>query len=125
MLDGKVWESNQVGERRAKKTNSLFEDLQRQPVGDFQLLADQTISLPEPFDYEFNAPILVLPKSGEKSYVFLLHNTLTPIHIQDKTLMDFRNNAPFQDMEIHLVDELLVMKNLPAATRQVLEVLGI
>ena len=125
MLNGNVEENSYTANRRITNTNILFEDLQRQPVGEFEVLKNQAFSLPAPYNYDFVVPILIRPKTAQKSYAFFLNNTLTPDHIQDETLMDYRNNAPIQDIEIHPIDELLVMKNLPAATRQVLETLGI
>jgi ATP-dependent helicase YprA (DUF1998 family) len=106
-------------ERIEASTDLLFEDLDRQG------LTDVTFERNTPLDLEglpsVIAPILVKHANGFE-FALGLRNPLTPDDPADDALREFRDLST--TVPLYLVDELVVRKNLPAATREVMAFLG-
>ena len=99
-------------ERIEASTDLLFEDLDRQGLGDVSLERNAALDLdglPS-----VTAPILIRHANGFELVVGL-RNPLTP---DDPALREFRDLST--TVPVYLVDELVVRKNLPAATREVI-----
>ena len=106
-------------ERIEGSTDLLFEDLARQGVTDVTL--ERAASLDLDGLASVIAPILVKRANGSE-FVLGLRNPLTPDEPADDSLREFRDLST--TVPVYLVDELVVRKNLPAATREVLAYLG-
>ena len=106
-------------ERMEASTDLLFQDLDRQG------LTDVTLERNSPLDLDglpaINAPILVKQENGFE-FVVGLRNPLTSDDPADDALREFRDLST--TVPVYLVDELVVRKNLPAATREVMAFLG-
>jgi hypothetical protein len=81
---------------------------------------DLTLSREAPMDFpgieNFDAPLLVGGPTGE--FIVALHDPLTPDHVSPGPLREVKE---FGGVPVILVDELLVSRNLPAATKTVLD----
>ena len=106
-------------ERIEGSTDLLFEDLDRQGVTDVTL--ERAASLDLDGLASVIAPILVKRANGSE-FVLGLRNPLTPDEPADDSLRELRDLST--TVPVYLVDELVVRKNLPAATREVLAYLG-
>ena len=106
-------------ERVEASTGLLFEDLDRQG------LTDVTLERNSPLDLDglpaIIAPILVTQENGLE-FVVGLRNPLTQDDPADDALREFRDLST--TVPVYLADELVVRKNLPAATREVMAFLG-
>lgn len=106
-------------ERISRTTDLLFEDLERQGVQGVSLARNLQLDiagLPT-----IDAPILVTRTDGS-TVVIGLHDPLTPDDPGNDALREFKESST--SVPVRLVDELLVRKNLPAATRQIIDQLG-
>jgi ATP-dependent helicase YprA (DUF1998 family) len=106
-------------ERVARSTDLLFEDLDRQGIEGLCLERDKKISVAGLGDVV--APILVTTSTGAR-LVIGLHGPLTPNEPMDAALKDIKEYAT--SLAVHLEDELVVRRNLPSATRKLIEKLG-
>ena len=100
-------------------TDLLFEDLDRQGFTDVTL--ERTVSLDLDGLASVTVPILVTHSNGSE-FVLGLRNPLTPDEPADDSLRELHDSST--TVPVYLVDELVVRKNLPAATREVLAYLG-
>ena len=106
-------------ERVARSTDLLFEDLNRQGIDGLCLERDKRISVAGLGDVV--TPILVT-NSGGAQFAVGLHGPLTPNEPTDVALRDVKEYSA--SLPVILVDELVVRRNLPAATAQIIERLG-
>ena len=106
-------------ERIEGSTNLLFEDLDRQGLTGITL--ERTAYLDLDGLPSVIAPMLVKRANGSE-FVLGLRNPLTPDEPADDSLREFRDLST--TVPVYLVDELVVRKNLPAATREVMAYLG-
>jgi hypothetical protein len=106
-------------DRVARSTDLLFEDLDRQDIEGISLERDKKISVAGLGD--FVAPILVTNSSGAQ-FAIGLHGPLTPNEPTDADLKDIKEYAT--SLTVHLEDELVVRRNLPFATRNLIEKLS-
>ena len=96
----------------------LFEDLRRQDRPDLRI--ERSVSVIDDQLGEVEVPILITDESGAQ-LVVAVHSGLTPNYAPTPEL---RELSEFSFVPIHLVDEILIRKNLPAATRQVLDLVS-
>jgi len=106
-------------DRVARSTNLLFEDLDRQDIEGLILERDKKISVPGLGDVV--APILATNARGAQ-FAIGLHGPLTPNEPTDAGLKEIKEYAT--SLTVHLEDELVVRRNLPFATRNLIEKLG-
>lgn len=106
-------------DRVARSTNLLFEDLDRQDIEGLTLERDKQISVAGLGDVV--APILVTTASGAQ-FAIGLHGPLTPNEPTDADLKDIKEYAT--SLTVYLEDELVVRRNLPFATKKLIEKLG-
>ena len=108
-----------TADRLEKSTDLLFQDLERQGVDGLLLERNQLLTLPGTGDVI--APILAtLPTKAR--FVIGLYGPLTPDHAQDVALNDLKEFSA--TVPVILVDELIVRRNLPRATSDLLSRLG-
>ena len=105
--------------RLARSTNLLFQDLERQGLEGLQLELEKSISIPGVGDAI--APIFATTRTGAR-FVIGLHGPLTPDDPPDEHLRELKEFAPA--LPVILVDELVVRRNLPTATTELIGRLG-
>jgi hypothetical protein len=106
-------------DRVERSTNLLFEDLDRQGIEGLTLERNKQISVAGLGD--FVAPILVTKANGAR-FAIGLHGPLTPGEPTQADLKDIKEYAT--SLAVHLEDELIVRRNLPFATKKLIEKLG-
>ena len=106
-------------ERIEDSTSLMFEDLNRQGFDHVSL--ERNVSVRLAGLPRITAPILVKRASGTE-FVVGLRNPLTADDPIDSALREFRDLSTA--VPVYLVDELVVRKNLPAATREIIAYLG-
>ena len=130
LLDRQVWASllrflihgthpSLDGARLVSSTDLLFEDLQRHDVRGVVLQRDFTITVPGVGDVI--APIHIARQTGE-SFIVGLHGPLTPDDPPDPLLRDVKEFSASHT--VLLVDEIVVRRNLPAATSRLISDIG-
>jgi ATP-dependent helicase YprA (DUF1998 family) len=97
--------------RLSRSTDLLFEDLERQGLEGIQLERGKNVVAPGLGNVR--APILATNKSGAQ-YVIGLHGPLTPDDPSDDSLLQLKEYSTA--MTVILIDELVVRRNLPRAT---------
>lgn len=102
--------------RVARSTDLLFEDLDRQDIEGLSLERDKKVAVAGLGDVV--APILVTNSSGAR-FVIGLHGPLTPNEPTDVALKDIKEYAT--SLTVHLEDELVVRRNLPYATKNLID----
>ncbi len=102
-------------ERLSAVTNLLHEDLCGQNRGNFTITRNAPLKVPKLG--EVIAPILIGRDSGTE-LVVAVHGGLTPDYAPTAEL---RELAEYSLTPVHLVDETLIRRNLPTATKRVLE----
>lgn len=102
-------------DRVESSTDLLFEDMHRQGLSDVSLERSAALALDGLPSVV--APILVKHTNGFE-FVVGLRNPLTPDDPADDALREFRDLST--TIPVFLVDELVVRKNLPAATREIM-----
>jgi hypothetical protein len=107
------------GGRLEDSTNLLFEDLCRQGLEGVTLKADCGMDLP--VLGPVTIPIYVKRANGTELFVGLCE-PLTRDTPADAVLRDVRQSCP--TIPVVLCDEILVSRNLPAATNHILEEIG-
>lgn len=114
LLDGVPPVIDEVRFRRS--TDLLFEDLSRQSLPGVTLSRDARVRAPGlP---EIVAPILAKTAAGGQT-VIGLHGPLTPDEPPDDALREFKECST--TIPVVLVDELVVRRNLPSATSDLIE----
>ena len=106
-------------ERFRRSTTLLFQDLERQGLDGLKLERNKRISVPGVG--EAVVPILATTEAG-KRLVIALHDPLTPDEPPDELLREIKEYAPA--LPVALVDELVVRRNLPRATGDLIAKLG-
>jgi ATP-dependent helicase YprA (DUF1998 family) len=101
-------------ERLKTSTALLCHDLLRQGDGSVDFKANVLVSVAGAKDTEI--PILAVAKSG-KRFAISLSGPLTVDHPAEASIRDLREKAT--DLQFIVVNELLVRGNLPAATREI------
>ena len=101
--------------RLSRSTGLLLEDLRRQGLDDVKFEPDQEISVAGLG--EVTAPILATRTDGAR-FVIGLHGPLTPNEPQTDVLRDLKEYSTA--VPLILKDELVVRRNLPSATRDVI-----
>jgi ATP-dependent helicase YprA (DUF1998 family) len=104
--------------RVEQATDRLFADLSRQGLTEVQFSRNAHINVPGIGDVE--APILAVTPA--KRLVVGIHGPLTPDHATDPALRqakEFGTSIP-----ILLIDEIVVARNLPHASGQVIDAIG-
>jgi hypothetical protein len=105
--------------RLAASTTLLFEDLRRQGAEGLILERNRVLNIPG--IGELTAPIYARRADGTEIIVSL-HSPLTPDEPPDSTLRDVKEYSP--SISLLLCDEIVVRRNLPAATSGLLTRLG-
>lgn len=106
-------------DRVARSTDLLFEDLDRQDIKGLMLERNRQITVAGLGDIV--APILVTNAKGAH-FVIGLHGPLTPSEPANAGLKDLMEFAT--SLTVHLEDELVVRRNLPFATKNLIEKLS-
>lgn len=106
-------------ERLERSTDILFEDLLRQQPLSTQFLRGETITIDGIGDIQ--APILM--RRDGRTAIIGLHTALTPDQPPNKQLEEVKEFATHTPL--FLIDELVVLRNLPRASMDVLRRLGI
>lgn len=106
-------------DRTERSTDLLFQDINRQGVDTLTLERNATLSVPGL--ESVSAPILAKTASGAQ-FVIGLHGPLTPDYAPNQGLRDLQEYSV--SMPVILVDELVVRRNLPRATADLLNTLG-
>ena len=101
--------------RLATSTNVLFEDLQRHDISRLSINRNYPVALPG--IGSVTAPIHVAHESGAQ-FIIALHGPLTPDDPPDAGLADVKEFCP--SVPLLLIDEMLVRRNLPAATSRLI-----
>ncbi|MGH9908147.1 MAG: DUF1998 domain-containing protein [Pyrinomonadaceae bacterium] len=109
-----------ITDRRAKQAAELlFDDLERQSVTEIAIERDRTMALPG--IGEVQVPILVTRNDGNQTIINFTA-PLTPHYCADSKL---RYAAEISATHVHLIDELLIRKNLPRTTSELLNRFGV
>lgn len=104
-------------ERMERSTQTLFEDLQRQGLAHVTIERNKTIEVHGLGNIE--APIVITTANGTRTVV-ALHGPLTPDFLSSPSLNDLKEFGMGTSMIP--IDELVVRRNLPAATKRILSV---
>ena len=105
--------------RLERSTHLLVQDLERQAVYGLKLERNKLISIPGLNGVV--APVLATKHDGTQ-FVIGLHGPLTPDEPSDEGLRELKEfSAAFA---VHLIDELVVRRNLPSATAALLKLLA-
>lgn len=114
VLDGKVPTLRE--ERLERSRKRLVEDLRRQVESDITISADETVEVSEVG--AVHAPILIEHAEGRQKMVDL-HHPLTPNYVEDE---QFRKASEVSsEVEVEMINELAVQKNLPSVTSRLLD----
>lgn len=105
--------------RLATSTDLLFEDLRRQDLAGLTIERNHQISLPG-FG-TVTIPIYVRRSDGCE-YIISLHGPLTPDDPPDQVLREIKEFCP--SIPVYLYDEMVVRRNLPAATSHLISQIG-
>ena len=111
---------SEFDEQRLKDSTALlYRDLLRQGDGSIDFKVDFTVSVKSIGDIEI--PILATTKNGE-SFAIALSGPLTTDHPASPSIRKLREKT--NDIQVIVINELLVRGNLPAATREVRQLLS-
>jgi hypothetical protein len=105
--------------RLAMSTNLLFEDLRRQNLEGLAIERNRQVAVPG-FG-TVTVPIYVRRSDGSE-YIIGLSGPLTPDDPSDMGLRDIKEFCP--SIPVYLYDEMLVRRNLPAATSHLISQIG-
>lgn len=106
-------------QRSLRAAKVLSEDLRRQTAGTFTIVLNAKVDVPEVG--AIVAPISVKSPEGRECIVAITH-PLTPDTPPTDSLRDAQE---FSSMPVFLVQDLKIWKNLPAATKAILEPMGV
>ena len=101
--------------RLEQAADRLYEDLARQARPDISWQRNAAVQVPGIGTLE--APIW--GRSGGRDYIVGIHGPLTPDHASDEALRDAKEYGSV--VPVILVDEIVVSRNLPRASQQVVE----
>lgn len=104
-------------ERLIRSTELLYQDLERQRGGDLTFQPGAEIDVPGLGNVKI--PILAINRSSR--FAVGVHSPLMPDEPPDKALRDLKE---FSTVPVILVDELLVRRNLPRATSDLMKKIG-
>lgn len=104
--------------RLEQAADRLFEDLSRQ--GDSAVAWHRNAGVDVPGIGRVEAPILA--RSGGRAYIIGVHGPLTPDTASDEALRDAKEYGSV--VPVILVDDIMISRNLPRASQQVMEHLG-
>jgi len=104
--------------RLEQAADRLFEDLSRQ--GDSAVAWHRNAGVDVPGIGRVGAPILA--RSGGRAYIIGVHGPLTPDTASDEALRDAKEYGSV--VPVILVDDIMISRNLPRASQQVMEHLG-
>jgi ATP-dependent helicase YprA (DUF1998 family) len=96
----------------------LYEDLTRQGRSDVELRRNARVDIPGIGVLE--APILA--RSGGRDHIIGIHGPLTPDHASDEALRDAKEYGSV--VPVKLIDEIVISRNLPRASQQVIEAIS-
>lgn len=102
--------------RIESSTDLLFEDLRRQAVEGVSIVRSHPMELPG-FG-ALTAPIFLQQPGTGLGIIIGVHGPLTPDHTSDSALADYMNSGC--EVPLSLIDEMLIRRNLPAATDRVI-----
>ena len=102
--------------RVESSTDLLFEDLHRQELANVSIARSHLMELPD-FG-TLSAPIYLRRQGTGSELIVGIHGPLTPNDPTDPALRAYMNSA--SKVPVLLVDEILVRRNLPAATEQLI-----
>lgn len=119
LLDGELTEYD--SERRSGTTDRLFDDLNRLDL-DIELSRDKLIAGSDVGIEDVLAPIYIKHKSSGREFIFGLHSSLTPQHVRDNLLMEFKEFHP--TIKVRLKDEYEVRRNMPKTTSDIVNEVG-
>jgi hypothetical protein len=105
--------------RLAASADLLFEDLRRHNIEGVTIARNHLMTLPG-FG-KVTAPIYVKQKSGSE-WIIGLHGPLTPDDPPDAALREVKEFCP--SVPVLLVDEMVIRRNLPAATSRLISQIG-
>lgn len=105
--------------RLAASTQLLFEDLRRQGLDGITLERDRSLAVQG--IGSVTAPILIRRDDGSE-FIVGVHGPLTPDDPADEALRDLKEFGP--SIPVLLRDELVVRRNLPAATSELIAYIG-
>ncbi|MCC7134184.1 MAG: DEAD/DEAH box helicase [Gemmatimonadales bacterium] len=105
-------------DRLRRSTDVLFQDLERRAIEGLRLERDAVVTVSGVGDVV--APILATGPGGR--FVIGLHGPLTPDEPPDASIRDLKEFAA--GLPVILVDELVVRRNLPSATADLLARIG-
>jgi len=105
--------------RLAMSTDLLFEDLRRQDLEGVTIKRNHEMSLPG-FGI-VTVPIYVRRSDGSE-YIIGLHGSLTPDDPPDQVLREIKEFCT--SIPVYLYDEMVVRRNLPAATSRLISQIG-
>jgi ATP-dependent helicase YprA (DUF1998 family) len=106
-------------DRLQRSADLLYQDLERQGLDGLHLRRNERISVPGLRDVI--APILATNSSNER-FVIGIHGPLTPDEPADAALRELKEFSTATP--VILVDELVIRRNLPAATADLIDRLG-
>ena len=101
--------------RLSQACDRLFEDLRRQAIPNVQFARDEPVQIPG--IGEVRAPILATTSS--RRFIVGIHGPLTPDYPADNALRDAKEFGT--GVPVELIDEIVVARNLPAASIQVIQ----
>jgi hypothetical protein len=98
--------------------NRIFADLTRSEIDEVQFTSHQDVELPG--IGTVRAPVLA--ESGGVRYIIGIHGPLTPDHSADPILQEAKEYGGA--VPVFLIDEIIIARNLPEASRQVRMFIG-
>jgi len=98
--------------------NRIFADLTRSVIDGVQFSSQQDVELPG--IGTVRAPVLA--ESGGARYIIGVHGPLTPDHVSDPILQEAKEFGGA--VPVFLIDEIIIARNLPEASRQVRMFIG-
>jgi hypothetical protein len=104
--------------RLEQAADRLYEDLVRQGHADIEFRRNAPIEVPGIGMLE----VPILARSGGLDYIFGIHGPLTPDHASDEALRDAKEYGSV--VPVRLIDEIVISRNLPHASRQVIETIS-
>jgi len=108
-----------IGRRLERAIELLVNDLERQSISGLTIRRNSAITVPG--IGEVPIPILVTRDDGDQT-ILSVTGPLTPQYSADSKL---REIAEFSATRVHLIDELLIRKNLPRTTSDLLKRFGL
>jgi ATP-dependent helicase YprA (DUF1998 family) len=105
--------------RLATSTELLFEDLQRQHLEGLTIERNHPLTLP---GFGTVTVPIYLRRADGSEYIIGLHGPLTPDDPPDPVLRDIKEFCP--SIPVYLYDEMVVRRNLPAATSHLISQIG-